>query len=136
MGALDRSMLSATGRGEQEAVRYRSIPTNAPDIHPAIVPERIERRPSETISARRSGTIAPMPPIRMPRLPKLAKPHIAYIIMRREWSLSWSAGILGLAKAFDFRRPFSMISRGMRLCLAPVIRAEFFEGSMTDVSSA
>jgi hypothetical protein len=37
---------------------------------------------------------------------------------------------------FDFRPPLSMISRGTRLCLAPVIRAEFFEGRMTDVSSA
>ena len=39
--------------------------------------DRIERGPSATISRRRSGTIAPMPPIRMPRLPKLAKPHSA-----------------------------------------------------------
>ena len=56
---------------------YTSIPTTAPDMQPAIAPERIERRPSATISGRRSGTIAPIPPIRMPRLPKLAKPHSA-----------------------------------------------------------
>ena len=53
------------------------FPTTAPLMQVASVPDRIERRPSATISARRSGTIAPMPPIRMPRLPKLAKPHIA-----------------------------------------------------------
>jgi hypothetical protein len=29
------------------------------------------------ISARRSGAMVPRPPIMMPRLPKLAKPHIA-----------------------------------------------------------
>ena len=57
--------------------RRYSIPTTAPLMHVAIVPVRIERSPSDTISGRRSGTIAPIPPIRMPRLPKLAKPHIA-----------------------------------------------------------
>jgi hypothetical protein len=45
-------------------------------------------------------------------------------------------GFWASQKAFDFRRPLSMISRGVRLSLAPVIRAEFFEGRMTDVSSA
>ena len=60
-----------------------------PDAHPAIapatapltqvasVPETIERIPSCTTSARRSGIIMPMPPTMMPALPKLAKPHSA-----------------------------------------------------------
>ena len=39
-------------------------------------------------------------------------------------------------KAFKFRRQLSKISRGMRLYLAPVIRAELFEGRMSHVSSA
>ena len=56
---------------------YIRIPTTAPLMQVASVPDRIERRPSATISGRRSGTIAPIPPIRMPRLPKLAKPQRA-----------------------------------------------------------
>ena len=39
--------------------------------------ETIDFTPSELISARRSGAMVPRPPIMMPRLPKLAKPHIA-----------------------------------------------------------
>jgi hypothetical protein len=52
-------------------------PTTAPLMQVAMVPERIDLRPSATISCRRSGTIVPMPPIRMPRLPKLANPQSA-----------------------------------------------------------
>src|SRR5207237_713589 len=67
--------------GPRHAPSHRSaphnMPTTAPLIQVASVPDRIERGPSATISRRRSGTIAPMPPIRMPRLPKLAKPHSA-----------------------------------------------------------
>ena len=46
-------------------------------MHVAIVPARIDFIPSCTISERRSGTMLPIQPMRMPRLPKLAKPHIA-----------------------------------------------------------
>jgi hypothetical protein len=54
-----------------------SIPTTAPLMQVAIVPERIERNPNATMSCLRSGHIAVMPPIMIPALPKLAKPHIA-----------------------------------------------------------
>ena len=52
-------------------------PAIAPLMQVAIVPETIERRPSSVISRRRSGTIAPSPPTRMPSEPKLAKPQSA-----------------------------------------------------------
>src|SRR5213596_2224334 len=39
--------------------------------------------PSATTSPRRSGHIVPRPPIMMPRLPKLAKPHSAYVSSSR-----------------------------------------------------
>ena len=52
-------------------------PTTAAVISVASVPEMIVLAPRLTISARRAGTIATMPPIMMPRLPKLAKPHSA-----------------------------------------------------------
>ena len=52
-------------------------PAIAPLVQVAIVPETIERRPSSVISRRRSGTIAPSPPTRMPSEPKLAKPQSA-----------------------------------------------------------
>ena len=42
-----------------------------------IVPETIDFNPSALISSRRSGAMVPRPPIMMPRLAKLAKPHIA-----------------------------------------------------------
>jgi hypothetical protein len=51
--------------------------TTATLMQVAQVPERIECNPTATIFGRRFGTIAPMPPIRMPRLPKLAKPRSA-----------------------------------------------------------
>ena len=54
-----------------------STPATAPLMQVASVPDRIERKPSATTSCRRSGTIAPSPPITMPRLPKFAKPHNA-----------------------------------------------------------
>ena len=69
-----------------------NIPITAPLMQVASVPERIERKPRATISGRRSGTIARIPPIRMPRLPKLAKPHSAYIMMSRDCALSASGG--------------------------------------------
>src|SRR5208283_6198352 len=58
---------------QRRARCVHNIPTTAPLMQVASVPDKIDRRPSATISARRSGTIAPIPPIRMPRLPKLAK---------------------------------------------------------------
>src|SRR5262249_27101104 len=54
-----------------------STPTIAPIKHVVIVPETIDFTPSALISSRRSGAMVPSPPIMMPRLPKLAKPHIA-----------------------------------------------------------
>ena len=54
-----------------------SSPTTAAVIMVDSVPEIIVLAPRLATSARRSGTIAAMPPIMMPRLPKLAKPHRA-----------------------------------------------------------
>src|SRR5206468_5356191 len=54
-------------------------PAIAPLMLVAIVPETIERKPSSVISRRRSGTIAPSPPTRMPSEPKFAKPQSAYV---------------------------------------------------------
>ncbi len=54
-----------------------STPTIAPIRQVVSVPETIDFNPSETISSRRSGAMVPRPPIMMPSLPKLAKPHIA-----------------------------------------------------------
>ena len=53
------------------------MPAIAPLAKVAKVPETMERGASATISARRSGAIAVMPPIMIPTLPKLAKPHNA-----------------------------------------------------------
>ena len=49
----------------------------APTMHVAMVPQRIDLNPRETISLRRSGIIAAMPPTKMPRLARLAKPQSA-----------------------------------------------------------
>ena len=56
---------------------YVSTPTIAPIKHVTSVPEMIDFNPSALISPRRSGAMVPRPPIMMPRLAKLAKPHIA-----------------------------------------------------------
>lgn len=56
---------------------YSRIPTTAPSRHVASVPETMDLMPSDTTSSRRFGAIVPSPPIRMPRLPKFAKPHMA-----------------------------------------------------------
>ena len=48
-----------------------------PVMQVARVPATIDRRPRDTISPRRSGTIVPIPPIMIPKLPGFAKPHIA-----------------------------------------------------------
>ena len=53
------------------------MPTTAPLIKVASVPEMSERMARPTISCRRSGAMAVMPPIIMPALPKLAKPQSA-----------------------------------------------------------
>jgi hypothetical protein len=55
----------------------QSMPTMAPVKTVAGVPDKMDLGPSATISARRSGTRVPRPPIRIPRLPKFAKPHSA-----------------------------------------------------------
>src|SRR5438552_16446646 len=52
----------------------------------ASVPATIDFMPSETTSPRRSGHIVPRPPIMMPRLPKFAKPHSAYVMSTRLFS--------------------------------------------------
>ena len=54
-----------------------TTPTTAAVIRVASVPEMSVLAPRLAISARRAGTIAAMPPIMMPRLPKLANPHSA-----------------------------------------------------------
>jgi|GEM_PF-3659226 len=54
-----------------------NAPATAPLMQVAIVPATMDRMPSPTISCRRSGTMAPRPPIMIPRLPKLANPHSA-----------------------------------------------------------
>src|ERR1700716_1401301 len=56
---------------------YVNTPTIAPIRQVVSVPDTIDFNPSALISSRRSGAIVPSPPIMMPRLPKLAKPHIA-----------------------------------------------------------
>jgi hypothetical protein len=59
----------------------------------AAVPENSERTPKLATSDRRSGIIAPMPPIMMPTLPRLAKPHSAVINMSCERGLKLPGGI-------------------------------------------
>lgn len=49
----------------------------APIMHVAMVPQRIDLNPRETISLRLSGIMAAMPPTRIPRLARLAKPQSA-----------------------------------------------------------
>ncbi len=68
-------------------------PATAPLMHVAIVPDRIVRIPSSTISARRDGTIAPSPPITIPKLPKFANPHSEYVKIIRVRGENASTGI-------------------------------------------
>ena len=83
-GAVDRSLpdfivrkqLRRAGTAAQ-SVRYVSNPTIAPISRVASVPETIDFNPSERTSLLRSGASVVSPPIMMPTLPKLAKPHIA-----------------------------------------------------------
>src|SRR5947199_9089755 len=63
--------------GPPAMTRYVNTPTIAPIRQVVSVPDTIDFNPSELISSRRSGAMVPSPPIMMPRLPKLAKPHIA-----------------------------------------------------------
>ena len=53
------------------------MPTIVPVIQVAIVPATMDFIPKATISSLRSGTMVLIPPIRIPRLPGLANPHIA-----------------------------------------------------------
>ena len=77
--ALRRSRVGLTTQARQRAPSPQSarMPATAPLMQVASVPDRIDRTPSATTSCRRSGTIAPRPPITIPRLPKFAKPHNA-----------------------------------------------------------
>ena len=52
-------------------------PTTAPVMHLARVPATIAFMPREAISDRLSGTMVPIPPIMIPRLPGLANPQRA-----------------------------------------------------------
>lgn len=63
----------------QAAARLRqtSRPATQPVMKLASEPESIERRPSCATSERRFGASPPIPPSRMAREPKLAKPHSA-----------------------------------------------------------
>src|SRR3954469_25382825 len=63
--------------------RYKIKATLAAVKQVASVPAMIDFMPRPTISARRSGHMVPRPPIMMPRLPKLAKPHSAYVMRTR-----------------------------------------------------
>ena len=58
-------------------------PATAPLKQVATVPDNSDRAPSTANSARRSGSIAAMPPTRIPKLPKLAKPHRANVMINR-----------------------------------------------------
>src|SRR6185437_9743714 len=71
-----------------EINRYRIKATLAAVKQVASVPATIDSRPSATTSARRSGHMVPRPPIMMPRLPKFAKPHSAYVMRTRVRSAS------------------------------------------------
>src|SRR6202022_2928671 len=71
--------------------RHVNTPTIAPIRQVVSVPETTDFNPSELISSRRCGAMVPRPPIMMPRLPKLAKPHIAYSMISRERGSSASA---------------------------------------------
>jgi len=57
--------------------RHANAPMIAPIRQVERVPETIDLKPSEITSSRRSGAIVASPPIMIPRLPKLAKPHSA-----------------------------------------------------------
>ena len=83
--AQARALAGEVARLQAEATAAPLSPATAPDRHVATVPDRIDRSPSATISCLRSGTMAPMPPTRMPRLPKFAKPQRAKVTIRREW---------------------------------------------------
>ena len=54
-----------------------NMPTTAPVMQQASVPETRAGSPSRTMSARRSGHIETMPPSMIPTEPKLEKPHSA-----------------------------------------------------------
>ncbi len=74
-----RCRRAARRRGSDSlSVRARRIsPTVAAVRQVASSPATIDFMPSATISPRRAGHIVASPPIMMPRLPKLAKPHSA-----------------------------------------------------------
>ena len=75
-------------------------------IHPAIdpvmqvakVPEKIDLGASETISLALSAHIPLKPAIIIPKLPKFAKPQIAYVMMIFDFSERVSAGNCAIAR--------------------------------------
>src|SRR5438874_4043965 len=79
----ERSVAEQLQPDDAEIKSYKIKATLAAVKHVASVPATIDFMPSATTSARRSGHIVPRPPIMMPRLPKLAKPHSAYVSSSR-----------------------------------------------------
>jgi hypothetical protein len=75
--AADAQVIVSLGARDGIQPLDQSMPTMAPVKSVARVPDRMDLGPSATISTRRSGTMVPRPPIRIPRLPKFAKPHSA-----------------------------------------------------------
>ena len=83
---LDRGFLFGDGIYEVAAVLDGKLIDNASHLARLLrsvgeialaLPETIDRKPSSVISRRRSGTIAPSPPTRIPSEPKFAKPQSA-----------------------------------------------------------
>ena len=64
-------------RGDFKRQTPGSIPTTAPVMPEAMVPETSAFRASSTTSWRRAGTMPDTPAIRIPTDPRLAKPHMA-----------------------------------------------------------
>jgi AcrR family transcriptional regulator len=71
---------------------YPSNPATAPLRHVANVPDTTDRIPKPTISPRLSGTIDPIPPTNIPRLPKFANPHKQNVTISLERALNALAG--------------------------------------------
>ena len=76
---LAQVALDEAGHGGMEPLPQGGVnsPTTAPVMQQAMVPLTRAGRPRRTISARRSGHIATMPPSMIPTEPRLAKPHSA-----------------------------------------------------------
>src|SRR6185312_14859764 len=80
-------------RGFPYRARYQiNTPTTAAVVHVANVALTRLRKPSRVISARRDGAMVASPAIRMPTLPKFAKPQSAYVASIRVRSLTAPGG--------------------------------------------